>query len=242
MKRGVDYLIETQEKDGSWFGRWGMNYIYGTWSVLCAFNVAQVDAESPSVQRAIDFLKTNQNPDGGWGEGAETYERQYDGYQQADSTASQTAWALIALMAVGEIDDRRSSGASNTCSARRGPTGSGTSRGSPRRASRKCSTCATTATRSSSRCGPWRATATSSRATTAASKSACDCGGQILPARRGRKRAPLPSPLRGGVGVGVMTSVLASREEHGPPTPCPSPQGGGKPASRIVRAASPGRG
>ncbi len=105
MKRAVDYLVETQEKDGSWFGRWGMNYIYGTWSVLCAFNVAKVDRESAAVQRAIHFLRINQNPDGGWGEGAETYEREYNGYQQAESTASQTAWALIALMAVGEIDD-----------------------------------------------------------------------------------------------------------------------------------------
>ena len=105
MKRAVDYLVRTQEKDGSWFGRWGMNYIYGTWSVLCALNVAKVDVASPTIRRAIDFLKRNQNADGGWGEGAETYEREYDGYQQAVSTASQTAWALIALMAVGEIDD-----------------------------------------------------------------------------------------------------------------------------------------
>ena len=105
MKRAVDYLVRTQEKDGSWFGRWGMNYIYGTWSVLCAFNVAKVDLDSDTVRRAVDFLKRNQNQDGGWGEGAETYERDYDGYQQAVSTASQTAWALIALMAIGEIDD-----------------------------------------------------------------------------------------------------------------------------------------
>ena len=105
MRRAVDYLIETQEPDGSWFGRWGMNYIYGTWSVLCAFNVAKVDRESAAVQRAIAFLRINQNPDGGWGEGAETYDREYKSYQQAESTASQTAWALIALMAMGEIDD-----------------------------------------------------------------------------------------------------------------------------------------
>lgn len=105
MKRAVDYLVETQEKDGSWFGRWGMNYIYGTWSVLCAFNAAKVPNDSEAVRLAVDFLKTNQNPDGGWGEGAETYEREYSGYQQAASTASQTAWALIALMAVGEVDD-----------------------------------------------------------------------------------------------------------------------------------------
>ncbi len=105
MKRAVDYLIETQEPDGSWFGRWGMNYIYGTWSVLCALNIAAINPEHAVVQRAIHFLRINQNPDGGWGEGAETYDREYKSYQQAESTASQTAWALIALMAVGEIDD-----------------------------------------------------------------------------------------------------------------------------------------
>jgi squalene-hopene/tetraprenyl-beta-curcumene cyclase len=104
MRRAVDYLIKTQEKDGSWFGRWGMNYIYGTWSVLCALNVAKVDPRSECMRRAIDFLTRNQNADGGWGEGAETYERDYNGFQQAQSTASQTAWALIALMAAGQVD------------------------------------------------------------------------------------------------------------------------------------------
>ena len=105
MKRAVDYLVLTQEKDGSWFGRWGMNYIYGTWSVLCALNIAKLDPTSTTVRRAVAFLKINQNDDGGWGEGAETYEREYDGYQQAVSTASQTSWALIALMAAGEVGD-----------------------------------------------------------------------------------------------------------------------------------------
>ncbi|MCX8255140.1 MAG: squalene--hopene cyclase [Beijerinckiaceae bacterium] len=105
MKRAVDYLVRTQEKDGSWFGRWGMNYIYGTWSVLCALNIAKVDPQSTTVRRAVEFLKKNQNEDGGWGEGAETYEREYNGYQQAVSTASQTSWALIALMAAGEVGD-----------------------------------------------------------------------------------------------------------------------------------------
>ncbi len=105
MKRALDYLVETQEPDGSWFGRWGMNYIYGTWSVLCALNIAGLGHEHGAIQRAISFLRINQNPDGGWGEGAETYDREYKSYQQAESTASQTAWALIALMAVGEVDD-----------------------------------------------------------------------------------------------------------------------------------------
>src|SRR5208283_13260 len=69
VARGVDYLLRTQEKDGSWFGRWGMNYIYGTWSVLCALNAVQRDPRSAEVQKAVAWLKTIQNKDGGWGEG-----------------------------------------------------------------------------------------------------------------------------------------------------------------------------
>ncbi len=105
MKRAVDYLLATQEEDGSWFGRWGLNYIYGTWSVLCAFNVAKVDPQSESVRRAVAWLKAVQNADGGWGEGAESYEPGYAGLRAAPSTASQTAWALLGLMAAGLIDD-----------------------------------------------------------------------------------------------------------------------------------------
>ncbi|MGP0009427.1 MAG: squalene--hopene cyclase, partial [Methylocella sp.] len=69
VARGVDYLLRTQENDGSWFGRWGMNYIYGTWSVLCALNAVQRDPRSAEVQKAVAWLKTIQNKDGGWGEG-----------------------------------------------------------------------------------------------------------------------------------------------------------------------------
>lgn len=103
MRRAVSHLLETQEKDGSWFGRWGMNFIYGTWSVLCGLNVAGVDPASPPMRRAVDFLVEAQNEDGGWGEGAETYERDAS-YTRAPSTASQTAWALLGLMAAGEVD------------------------------------------------------------------------------------------------------------------------------------------
>ncbi|MGH6838250.1 MAG: squalene--hopene cyclase [Methylocella sp.] len=105
VARGVEYLLRAQEKDGSWFGRWGMNYIYGTWSALCAFNALDRDPRCPEVRQAVAWLKCLQNTDGGWGEGAESYAMEYAGYRPAPSTPSQTAWALLGLMAAGMVDD-----------------------------------------------------------------------------------------------------------------------------------------
>ena len=104
LARGLDALIARQERDGSGFGRWGMNYIYGTWSALCALGAAGVDPQSPAVRRAVDWLVRIQNADGGWGEGGDSYRLDYRGYETRPSTASQTAWALLGLMAVGEAD------------------------------------------------------------------------------------------------------------------------------------------
>ncbi len=101
---GVAYLRRTQLAEGSWYGRWGMNFIYGTWSVLCALNAAGVDRADPMVRKAVDWLASIQNGDGGWGEDAKSYRLDYTGYEAAPSTASQTAWSLLALMAVGEVD------------------------------------------------------------------------------------------------------------------------------------------
>jgi squalene-hopene/tetraprenyl-beta-curcumene cyclase len=104
LKRGVDYLIKEQEKDGSWFGRWGANYIYGTWSSLCALNAAGLPHGHDAYRRAVNWLAAIQNEDGGWGEDLSSYKLDYRGYEKAPSTASQTSWALLGLMAAGEAD------------------------------------------------------------------------------------------------------------------------------------------
>jgi squalene-hopene/tetraprenyl-beta-curcumene cyclase len=100
----VDYLRRTQMDEGSWYGRWGMNYIYGTWSVLSALNAAGVDHASPEFRRAVAWLVKIQNSDGGWGEDGTSYKLDYRGHESAPSTASQTAWALLGLMAAGQAD------------------------------------------------------------------------------------------------------------------------------------------
>jgi len=104
MKPALAYLEREQLAEGSWFGRWGVNYIYGTWSALCALNAAGLDSASPMVRRAADWLVAIQNPDGGWGENCDSYRLDYQGYQPHPSGASQTAWALLGLMAAGETD------------------------------------------------------------------------------------------------------------------------------------------
>jgi squalene-hopene/tetraprenyl-beta-curcumene cyclase len=102
IERALAYIKSEQEEDGSWFGRWGANHIYGTWSVLVCLEQAGVDLSEDWVRRAVAFLKSRQNPDGGWGERLESYEAAQKGKDSA-STASQTAWALMGLMAAGEV-------------------------------------------------------------------------------------------------------------------------------------------
>jgi squalene-hopene/tetraprenyl-beta-curcumene cyclase len=97
------YLRAEQEPDGSWFGRWGTNYIYGTWSVLAGLNAAGVDPGMPEIRRAVDWLIAHQRADGGWGEAGESYWPDVPHGEASYSTASQTAWALLALMAAGEV-------------------------------------------------------------------------------------------------------------------------------------------
>ena len=103
IERGVEYIRREQESDGSWFGRWGANYIYGTWSALVALKGAGEDMNQPYIRRAVDWLKARQRDDGGWGEGLESYEDWGAGHARA-ATPSQTSWALLGLMSAGETD------------------------------------------------------------------------------------------------------------------------------------------
>jgi squalene-hopene/tetraprenyl-beta-curcumene cyclase len=103
MAAGLAYLRREQEADGSWFGRWGTNYIYGTWSVLAALNAAGIDPSAPEMRRAVAWLLEHQREDGGWGESGASYAPGEPRGEAPCSTASQTAWALLALMAAGEV-------------------------------------------------------------------------------------------------------------------------------------------
>ncbi|MGH6953608.1 MAG: squalene--hopene cyclase, partial [Alphaproteobacteria bacterium] len=103
LSRAIEFLYREQEPDGSWFGRWGTNYVYGTWSVLCALNAAGEPMDSPAARRAVTWLTSRQRADGGWGEDGATY---WPGRKDEcrASTPSQTAWALLGLMAAGEVE------------------------------------------------------------------------------------------------------------------------------------------
>ena len=121
IARGLAYLRGAQEENGSWFGRWGTNYVYGTWSVLSALNAAGEDPASPAVRKAVVWLEARQRADGGWGETGDSYyadriERSFE----VISTPSQTAWALLALMAAGEVgSDAVRRGVAYLCDAAR---------------------------------------------------------------------------------------------------------------------------
>jgi squalene-hopene/tetraprenyl-beta-curcumene cyclase len=103
LERGVRWLWDQQEPDGSWFGRWGVNYVYGTGAVVPALVAAGARPDDPRIRRAVRWLEEHQNPDGGWGEDIRSYvDAGWHG--RGESTASQTAWALLALLAAGERD------------------------------------------------------------------------------------------------------------------------------------------
>jgi squalene-hopene/tetraprenyl-beta-curcumene cyclase len=105
VARALEFLEREQEESGAWYGRWGVNYVYGTWSVLAALGVLGEDTAKPYVRKAVEWLRSVQNSDGGWGESCNSYDDPVlKGH--GSSTASQTAWALLGLMAVGEVDSQ----------------------------------------------------------------------------------------------------------------------------------------
>ena len=110
MARAIEYLRREQEEDGSWFGRWGTNYIYGTWSVLIALNAAGLPHDDPAITPAVAWLLARQREDGGWGEDEESYADAPAG-EYRTSTPSQTSWALLGLMAAGETGEAVKRGA-----------------------------------------------------------------------------------------------------------------------------------
>jgi squalene-hopene/tetraprenyl-beta-curcumene cyclase len=101
IRKGTAYLLKVQEADGSWYGRWGVNYIYGTFLALRGLRAAGIDENEPSVQRALEFVRAYQNRDGGWGESCASYDENV--FIPNPSTPSQTAWAILALLAGGDV-------------------------------------------------------------------------------------------------------------------------------------------
>jgi squalene-hopene/tetraprenyl-beta-curcumene cyclase len=104
VKHALEYLQQNQESDGSWYGRWGVNYIYGTWQSLRGLRALGIDMKQPWILRGRDWMRSVQLPDGGWGERCSTYDDPiFKG--TGPSTASQTAWAVMGLCAMGDPDD-----------------------------------------------------------------------------------------------------------------------------------------
>jgi len=103
LRRAVAFLRREQEADGSWFGRWGSNYTYGTWSVLMALAQARIRPDDEAIARAVRWLKGWQNADGGWGESNDSYAQPAEARKPVASTSFQSAWALLGLMAAGQV-------------------------------------------------------------------------------------------------------------------------------------------
>jgi squalene-hopene/tetraprenyl-beta-curcumene cyclase len=100
----VDFIKNEQESDGSWWGRWGVNYIYGSWLALTGLKSIGEDMSQPFVRRAMKWYEDHQNEDGGWGETCESY-KDPSLRGKGESTASQTAWAVMGMLAGGEAEN-----------------------------------------------------------------------------------------------------------------------------------------
>lgn len=103
VRRAIEFIKSDQEEDGAWFGRWGVNYIYGTWQVLKGLSGIGEEMSQPYVRRAVEWLLRHQNEDGGWGESCATYDDPTL-RGQGVSTPSQTAWAVMGLISGGEVN------------------------------------------------------------------------------------------------------------------------------------------
>ena len=122
VRRGLHWLLSEQEADGSWFGRWGVNHVYGTGAALPALEACGIDPSHPAVRRAVEWLDSVQNEDGGFGEDIRSYaETAWRG--RGESTASQTAWALLAYVAAGEAEGRSARRAAQWLCDRQLPNG-----------------------------------------------------------------------------------------------------------------------
>ena len=102
VKRAIEFVLKEQEADGAWFGRWGCNYLYGTFLVLRGLEAMGVDQNEPFIQQAAEWIRMVQNPDGGWGESVWSY-HDPNARGVGESTCSQTAWACLGLMAAGDL-------------------------------------------------------------------------------------------------------------------------------------------
>jgi squalene-hopene/tetraprenyl-beta-curcumene cyclase len=126
LRRAVDYLLARQEPDGSWFGRWGVNYVYGTGAALPALEAAGIPHDHPAVRRAVAWLESVQHEDGGFGEDCRSYDEGEAGLRwhgRGEPTASQTAWALLGLVAAGEARSESASRAASWLAENQRPDG-----------------------------------------------------------------------------------------------------------------------
>ena len=105
LTKGINFLKQEQEQNGSWFGRWGTNYIYGTWSVLSSLNSAGVNMNEDFIKKSVDWLNARQNNDGGWGEDGSSYWTERKDERRKSST-SQTSWAILGLMAANQTETK----------------------------------------------------------------------------------------------------------------------------------------